>query len=102
VNPGGGIEVRLFKLSATYPLESVRRDAPGGGGEPARPKGSRPCCWTSAEPADTPVFDRAALPPGQLVTGPALIEDVDTVIAVSPGWTYLVGDDLSGTLRRVE
>ena len=36
----------------------------------------------------------------EVVAGPALIEDVDTVIAVNPGWSYAVGLDLSGTLRR--
>ena len=52
-------------------------------------------------PAFGPMHDLGTLPAGQVVTGPALIEDVDTVIAVNPGWTYRVGDDLSGTLGRV-
>jgi N-methylhydantoinase A/acetophenone carboxylase len=100
VNPGGGIEVRLFKLSATYPLAAARRQATVAAGDPAQPKAVRPCSWASPEPVETPVFDRAALPPGQVVAGPALLEDVDTVIAVNPGWSYRVGADLSGTLER--
>jgi hypothetical protein len=35
-----------------------------------------------------------------VVVGPALLEVVDTVIAVNPGWSYLVGEDYSGILRR--
>ena len=100
VNPGGGIEVRLFKLSATYPFETARRAPVAATMPAASPKGSRDCCWSSPAPVATPVFDRSALPPGQEIHGPALIEDVDTVIAVDPGWRYRVGDDLSGTLRR--
>jgi N-methylhydantoinase A/oxoprolinase/acetone carboxylase beta subunit len=100
VNPGGGIEVRLFKLTATYAMETARRDPSGRPGGPAAPKALRACCWTTSEPLDTPVFDRPSLPAGQVVQGPALIEDVDTVIAVNPGWSYEVGADLSGTLRR--
>jgi N-methylhydantoinase A/oxoprolinase/acetone carboxylase beta subunit len=100
VNPGGGIEVRLFKLSATYPFETVRRAPAATRAPAASPKASRDCYWTSPDPVPTPVFDRSGLPPGQEVPGPALLEDVDTVIAVNPGWVYRVGDDLSGTLRR--
>jgi N-methylhydantoinase A/acetophenone carboxylase len=101
VNPGGGIEVRLFKLSATYPFEGLRRESAGLGDEPAEPKGRRPCAWTSAVLLQTPVYDRPALPAGQVIAGPALVEDVDTVIAVNPGWSYRVGEDLAGTLRRI-
>jgi N-methylhydantoinase A/oxoprolinase/acetone carboxylase beta subunit len=112
VNPGGGIEVRLFKLTATYRFEAASRleatsrgeGAPGAerasSTQPARPKGTRACCWTDPVPAETPVFDRAALAAGQVVEGPALLEDVDTVVAVNPGWSYLVGDDQRGILRR--
>ena len=67
---------------------------------PGAPKGSRTCYWTDPTPVETPVFDRPALAAGQVVTGPALLEDVDTVIAVNPGWQYEVGDDHRGILRR--
>ena len=101
VNPGGGIEVRLFKLTATYPFDAaVRRDRSERPAVPGTPKGSRPCWWTDATAVQTPVFDRAGLSAGQVVAGPALLEDVDTVIAVNPGWSYQVGEDDSGLLRR--
>ena len=102
VNPGGGIEVRLFKLTATYRFEAAaRRDRTAHDARPAAPKGTRACHWTDAGPVETPVYDRPALAAGQVVTGPALLEDVDTVIAINPGWSYLVGEDYSGLLRRV-
>ncbi len=102
VNPGGGIEVRLFKLTATYRFEAAaRRDQTAHDARPAAPKGTRACHWSDAGPVETPVYDRPALAAGQVVTGPALLEDVDTVIAINPGWSYLVGEDYSGLLRRV-
>ena len=101
VNPGGGIEVRLFKLTATHRFEAaVRRDRSQHPAVPGSPKGTRPCYWGVPTAVETPVFDRAALSAGQVVVGPALLEDVDTVIAVNPGWSYLVSEDYSGILRR--
>jgi N-methylhydantoinase A len=35
---------------------------------------------------DTPVYERSALAPESAVSGPALIEDVDSTLLVPPGW----------------
>ncbi|QJE72279.1 5-oxoprolinase [Aerophototrophica crusticola] len=35
---------------------------------------------------DTPVFDRAALPPGSLIDGPAILREPTATTVVEPGW----------------
>jgi N-methylhydantoinase A len=49
-------------------------------------KGSRPA-YFGVEFVDTPVYDGAALGPGAVVRGPALIEEPFTVVVVPPGAT---------------
>jgi N-methylhydantoinase A len=100
-HPEGGIEIQLFKLTATAPLEQppsrVLEAHGNGGGDPS--KGERSCRWRD-EPVPTPVYDRRRIPPGWSTAGPALIEDVDTVVAVAPGWTYAMDERMAGHLRR--
>jgi N-methylhydantoinase A len=40
----------------------------------------------------TPVYWRPGLPAGTIVTGPVIIEAVDSTIVVPPGWTGRVDD----------
>ncbi len=75
-------------------LRSVHQAAIGGedeaaptptGGE-AR-KGARKIIVAEAGgPVDAAVYDRAALTAGQILEGPAIIEQEDTTILVAPGW----------------
>ena len=44
----------------------------------------------SPGPIDTPIFDGSRLRPGQKLVGPAIIEEVDTTIAIQPGDTVLL------------
>jgi 5-oxoprolinase (ATP-hydrolysing) len=56
----------------------------------------------AGRPHATPVYDRASLPAGQRVTGPAVIFDSASTTVVEPGWTaaHSVSGDL--ILTRVE
>jgi N-methylhydantoinase A len=54
------------------------------------------------EAIDTPVLERSHLPVGFAIEGPALLEDVDTVVAVSPGWRYELDGQSTGSLRRLD
>ena len=75
-------------------LRSVHQEAKGiedeappppAGGE-AR-KGARKIIVADFDdPLDAAVYDRAALPAGHLVEGPAIIEQEDTTILIAPGW----------------
>jgi N-methylhydantoinase A len=99
-HPEGGIEVQLFKLTATAAL--ARPVLAEVAAEPVPPvaKGQRPCWWAAAGELPTPVYERAQVAPGTAVEGPALLEAVDTVVAVPPGWSWEADRLLVGRLRR--
>jgi N-methylhydantoinase A len=105
VHPQGGIHVQLFRLVASAPGARPSQLAPLPVGRRGRQpeKASRPVWWRQAgEAVDTPVRERGCLPFGFTIEGPALLEDVDTVVAVSPGWRYELDDRGTGSLRRLD
>jgi N-methylhydantoinase A len=54
--------------------------------EPAKPFATDLCWFAPGEPVPTPRYDRAALSPGDLIRGPAIIEDDWSTTVVPPGW----------------
>jgi N-methylhydantoinase A/oxoprolinase/acetone carboxylase beta subunit len=38
-------------------------------------------------PVEAAIWQRSAIRPDRIVSGPAIIEQVDTTILVEPGWT---------------
>jgi N-methylhydantoinase A len=100
--PEGGIEIQLFKLTATATLpKPLVAPLDGQWTAPVEsPKGERVCTWQGAGSVPTPVYDRRECGPGASLDGPALVEDVDTVVAVAPGWSYDVDRFLTGMLRK--
>jgi N-methylhydantoinase A/oxoprolinase/acetone carboxylase beta subunit len=105
VHPQGGIYVQLFRLVASVPAARPSELAQGRVGRPAEQaqKPSRSVWWRHpGEAIDTPVLERSHLPVGFAIEGPALLEDVDTVVAVSPGWRYELDGQSTGSLRRLD
>jgi N-methylhydantoinase A/oxoprolinase/acetone carboxylase beta subunit len=104
IHPQGGVYVQLFRLVAiaeaarlgeVQPPQRAHRD-----GEVL--KGIRPAWWRQAGAVvDTPVYERGLLPSGFSVEGPALLEDIDTVVVVSPSWRIEIDHRGTGHLRRV-
>ncbi|MBV8687971.1 MAG: hydantoinase B/oxoprolinase family protein [Alphaproteobacteria bacterium] len=84
----------------TAVVEAVGKSSPGspgegdraehGGGALAAQEAPPPSCGRSPSPAkageDHAVLDRADLPPGALVRGPALIVDPSATTVLEPGW----------------
>ena len=105
IHPYGGILVQLFRLVAGasgYQLQARPRPvvppvAAGARSGDTGP-GMREVCWPGAGAVATPVHDRAGLPDGFTTQGPALMEDVDTVVAVPPGWLYALDEQRTGWL----
>lgn len=104
IHPQGGVLVQLFRLVAIADgarLGSV--EAPHRAASTGTPlKGSRSVWWHHlGEAADTPVFERAMLPVGFATEGPALVEDVDTVVVIPPTWAFEVDERSTGHLGRL-
>jgi N-methylhydantoinase A len=89
VNPSHvPIEIVSWRLTAKGP-ESLFEGARAKPGEGASPKSERLIpLWADAGPAK--VYDRAALALGQVISGPALIEERETTIVLLPGWDGVV------------
>ena len=57
---------------------------PLGDGTPPAPRALRPVVWDAPEPVETPVYVRDELPAGTRLTGPAVIEQLDSTVVVPP------------------
>ncbi len=55
----------------------------------------------TAGPVDTPVYRRPDLGRGQVIVGPAIVEERETTAVIRPGWTATVANDGSIIAERV-
>ena len=51
---------------------------------------------------DTPVFSFQEMEPGNVITGPALIEAPDTTFVVEPGWRFTLDRFRNGILEKTQ
>ena len=103
--PDGGINIECFYLTASVKQDrrhlSTLADA-GPTPPPEAGRGTRPACFDPARGLEeTPVFDWTALAPGNVVSGPALIEAPDTTYVIAPGWVYRMDPLRNGILTRL-
>ena len=93
------VELVNFRAVHRYPLPEPRLEPPAPGtralGE-AR-VGERPAHFGAAGFVPTAIYDRARLPLGASVPGPAIVEQTDTTTVIPPGYAAAV--DPSGNLR---
>jgi N-methylhydantoinase A len=91
--------VEIFRLAVramgTTPKPDLRAPSSANGASPA-PIDSRSVVF-DGEPStiDAPVYRRADLHPGATVTGPALIDQLDSTVLVEPGVTATVDEYLN-------
>ncbi len=84
-NPHDPIEVVNFRLTARGRLHRAAAPAPvTGTPEAPVPFEQREVFFTADRPRTTPVFDRAALRPGQQLVGPAVVEQLDATTLLFP------------------
>ena len=85
-NPADPVEIVNFRLIAVGRLRqpATRPGEPRKSGKPDAP--TRRPVWFSPDMAeDTPIFDRSTLMPGDTITGPAVIEQLDSTTLLFPG-----------------
>jgi N-methylhydantoinase A len=85
-NPDDLVEIVNFRLTATARLKYTDWPAPAGArsGRP-EPVAVRPVYFAATVPESAQVFDRAMLAPSDEITGPAVIEQLDSTTIVFPG-----------------
>ena len=68
---------------------------------PPRGNSTRPVCFAAAEGwVDTPVRWRADLHPGEVLTGPVVVEEFGSTVPVHPGFTVRVDDHANLVVTR--
>jgi N-methylhydantoinase A len=89
VNPSHvPIELVTWRVTARGPIIPFSR-ATALPDTPGRPRTSRPVhAWS--EGAETPVYDRKALAAGQIIPGPAIIEERETTTVIPPSWSATI------------
>ncbi|HUT49688.1 MAG TPA: hydantoinase/oxoprolinase family protein [Alphaproteobacteria bacterium] len=89
-NPDDAIEVVNLRLTATGALQHApAAPKPAGTGSP-EPVARRPVYFEPDTAVETPVYDRATLPAGFEIVGPAIFEQLDATTLVHPGDTVRI------------
>jgi N-methylhydantoinase A len=86
-----GIQMVNLRLTAIGRFEKIELSHRAGSGEDAR-KGSRPVWFRQGGRVDCAIHDCAKLGLGAEISGPAVIEAVDTTIVIPPGWQARMSD----------
>jgi N-methylhydantoinase A len=96
------VELVNFRAVHTYPLPrpALRSSARATGAVADARAGERGAWFAPGGFVDAAVYDRPRLPIGARVTGPAIIEQVDTTTVLPPGHTAVVDDSGNLRLRR--
>jgi N-methylhydantoinase A len=91
--PDVGIEAVTWRLSAFAAASPVEPAASVSSGTGA-PHSHRSVRFSRATaPIETPVFRRTELGVGQVVVGPAIVEERETTTVIRPNWTVSVAPD---------
>jgi N-methylhydantoinase A len=99
-DPRQQVEWVNLRVTGIGPLRRPRlAEVPAGDGDSRRARtGARPVCFgRGSEYVEAPVFWRERLAAGDVVTGPAVIEEYGATVPVHPG--YQAGVDRYGNLR---
>jgi N-methylhydantoinase A len=105
--PQEAVEFVNFRAVHTYPLpRPVIRAAAAAGGSAADARVGEREAWFVRAGAElaafrTSIYDRARLPVGALVAGPAIVEQADTTTVVPPGYAAEVDASRNIRITRV-
>jgi N-methylhydantoinase A len=82
--PDVDVEIVSWRVVATG-LAASRDSVPALAATPAKPRDKRKARFGSHD-IDTPVYARTDLALGQVIPGPAIVEERETTIIILPGW----------------
>jgi N-methylhydantoinase A len=103
VLPNDPCQLVNFRVRATgfVPKPELNRAAPGDGDSRRALKGSRKAYFADAGGfVDTIVYDRARLLPGDVLSGPAIVEEPDSTTVCPPDYTVRVDEYLNLHIKR--
>ncbi len=91
------VSLRVAAIGHIPPL--TVRDVPAASGADAA-KGRRPLWFRETGAVDAVIYDRRRMPAGLALTGPAVIESLESTILVPPGWVATMNEDGFVLMRR--
>jgi N-methylhydantoinase A/oxoprolinase/acetone carboxylase beta subunit len=97
---GGRIEIDVHRVVGTRAISRPPLAARPRADGPAEPKGERQVHFGGAGFVATEIFDGAALRPGQVIAGPAVIERMGDSVVLPPGYQAAVDQYLSLRLTK--
>jgi N-methylhydantoinase A/oxoprolinase/acetone carboxylase beta subunit len=96
------MEIVNLRLTALARMPRPRLEASQNGRRPGSPaEATTRAVYFHGEPAATSIYDRATLEPGDVVEGPAVIEQLDSTTLVWPNQTASVDAYGNLVLERV-
>jgi N-methylhydantoinase A len=97
-DPSQQVEWVNLRVSGIGPIRRPDlRELPAGDGDRRRAQTGVRSVWFEAAYLDTPVYWRAALAPGDVVPGPAIVEEFGSTVPVHPGFVGRV-DNLGNVI----
>ncbi|MFN8593318.1 MAG: hydantoinase/oxoprolinase family protein [Thermomicrobiales bacterium] len=90
---GEPVEFVNLRVSAIGPSALTATTAPAAAGETAAPIAHRRVSFRETGFVETPIYRRETLPAGFTLSGPAIIEEVDSTTVIHPGDTVTVRPD---------
>ena len=96
--PAQFLTFRLLASAARAPL-ALQRVETGGRDASAALKRTRSCLW-SGQAVDTPVYDGDLLRAGNVIAGPAIVEERTTTVVLPDGFTCTVDEFKSYVLQK--
>ena len=95
------VNVRVTAIAA-MPRPDLVRHVPAASGDASRAVTGARRVYFHNEAADTPVYDRTRLAPGDSLAGPAIVEQLDSTTVVWPNQSATVDSALNMLLTREE
>jgi N-methylhydantoinase A len=100
VQEGRTIETLNWRLTVSGPLPQIHLQTLPQQASTVRPKGERPVYFPNGGFRAAPVYDRYTLPVGARLRGPAIIEERECTVVVTPGFTAEVDPYANVLLQR--
>jgi N-methylhydantoinase A len=90
---GSAVEIVNWKARLTAKISHSRPPPMSGiSNTEAKPSSSRNCFFGSSAPVKTAVFKPSDIGPGNLIVGPAIVEEPTTTLVIYPGMSAQVSD----------
>lgn len=101
----GPIEIVTVKVRGLGEVDKLGTPPLAQGGGSAEPMGHGECVFrveAKLQTFQTPYYDRALLPTGQKMSGPAILLQTDSTTVVPPGWRFAVDEFANVLMTREE